>query len=93
MVFPPIFTFTNNRSGGTINVLMFEGRDSMNKMEDLLHYLNTHEQPYSPSVGEIAGAIGVSVQTTYHMLTVLKERGYIAWEPGAQRTIKVVRPT
>lgn len=63
----------------------------MNKMEDILNYLKSREQQ-EPSVGEIAAAISMSLDTTQHMLTVLQERGYIAWESSMTKTVRLVRP-
>ena len=62
-----------------------------NKMEEIIDYLKTREQQYSPSVREIANMIGMSLVATHHMLTVLKERGYITWEPKLPRAIRLIR--
>ena len=62
-----------------------------NKMEEIIDYLKAREYQYSPSVHEIAGIIGMSVDATHHMLTVLRDRGYITWEPNQPRTIRLVR--
>jgi len=65
---------------------------SSNKMEEIIEYLKNREQLSSPSIEEIAEAIGMSINTTYHMLTVLEERGYITWEPISSGRIRLVRP-
>lgn len=62
------------------------------KMDDILEYLKTRKEAYPPSVREIAGVIDMSVDVTYHMLTVLRDRGYITWDPKMARTIRLVRP-
>ena len=63
-----------------------------NKMEEILEYLRNRKVQYAPTVREIASAIGMSIEPTHHMLTVLKDRGYITWEPKITRTIRLVRP-
>jgi DNA-binding IclR family transcriptional regulator len=63
-----------------------------NKMESILKYLSNRTEQYAPTVREIASAIGMSVEPTHHMLTVLRDRGYITWEPKITRTIRLVRP-
>lgn len=55
---------------------------AVSKMDEILEYLKKRQQPHAPNVGEIAGAIGMSVESTLHMLTVLQNRGYISWLPG-----------
>lgn len=62
----------------------------MNKLESILDYLRTREPQDPPSVGLIADAIGMSVESTHHMLTVLCDKGYIAWEPE-KRAIRLLR--
>jgi SOS-response transcriptional repressor LexA len=62
------------------------------KLEAILYYLKNRTEPYSPTVREIASAIGMSVEPIHHMLTVLRDRGYITWEPNMTRTIRLVRP-
>ncbi|MDF2501188.1 MAG: LexA binding domain [Anaerosporomusa subterranea] len=52
-----------------------------NKMKAILEYLSNRTEQYTPTVCEIASAIGVSVESTHHMLTVLRDRGYITWDP------------
>jgi DNA-binding MarR family transcriptional regulator len=68
------------------------GGGLMNKMEAILEYLKNCNEQYSPTVREIASVIGMSVEPTHHMLTVLRDRGYITWEPNMTRTIRLVRP-
>jgi len=62
-----------------------------NKMDEITEYLRIRGQQYPPFVREVAEAIGMSAQPTHHMLTVLKDRGYITWEPNLTRTIRLVR--
>lgn len=52
-----------------------------NKIDAILEYIRNQDAEHVPSVREIADVIEVSVQTARHMLTVLKDRGYITWEP------------
>jgi len=54
-----------------------------NKMEEILEYLGSRTETCAPTVSEVAQAIGMSVDPTRHMLAVLKDRGYITWEPGS----------
>lgn len=63
-----------------------------NKMDDILEYLKARKEIYPPSVSEIAGVIDMSVDITCHMLTVLRDRGYITWDPKLARTIRLVKP-
>lgn len=56
------------------------------KMDDILEYLKTREEQHPPSVREIAGVINMSVDVTFHMLSVLRDRGYITWDPKMART-------
>jgi DNA-binding IclR family transcriptional regulator len=60
-----------------------------NKMEEILEYLRTRTETSAPTVREVAQAIGMSVDTTRHMLIVLKDRGYITWEPGNSPALTV----
>jgi DNA-binding IclR family transcriptional regulator len=48
-----------------------------NKMEEILEYLGKRTETAAPTVGEVAEAIGMGVESTRHMLIVLQERGYI----------------
>lgn len=63
----------------------------MNKLESILDYLRTIEPQEPPSPLAIANAIGMSVESTQHMLTVLRDKGYIAWEPEKRGEVRLVR--
>lgn len=62
-----------------------------NKLQSIIDYLSNRTEQYAPTVREIASAIGMSVEPTHHMLTVLRDRGYITWEPKTARTIRLTR--
>lgn len=47
---------------------------------------------YSPSIRELADVLGLdSVSTVHRHLEVLKRQGFIAWEPSANRTIRILK--
>ncbi len=48
------------------------------------------EKGYSPTVREIQAAIGSnSLSTTHWHLDKMREVGYVKWEPGVARTLRV----
>jgi repressor LexA len=52
----------------------------------------TEQNPYSPSLAEIAEAMGVKSSSTARALVGrLQEKGYIQMDAGQHRTIRVVK--
>lgn len=52
----------------------------------------TEQHPYSPSLKEIAEGLGVKSSSTAKALCDrLQSKGYIVSEPGAHRSIRVVK--
>lgn len=51
-------------------------------------YIDSHG--YSPSMRDIAKAIGLSVSPTKRRLDLMRDKGLITFESGKPRTIKVV---
>jgi repressor LexA len=50
-------------------------------------YTETHG--YSPSIKEIADAIGRNMATTSYHLTAMRKSGLVTREPGGPRTIRL----
>lgn len=53
-------------------------------------YIETHG--WSPTVREIGDALGWHMSHVYWHLSKLTTRGYVAWEPGKSRTLRLLRP-
>lgn len=61
-------------------------RDCLAAIENLIE-----EKGFSPSLAEIARAIGVpSVGNVHRLLLCLKERGKLTWLPGQARSIQII---
>lgn len=52
----------------------------------------TKSRGYPPTVREICEMVGLSsTNTVYRHLKIIKRMGYITFEPGRSRTMKVVK--
>ena len=68
--------------------------DLTNKQKECLIVINllTKKKGYPPTVREIAKELkNNSPATTFHHMKKLKEKGYITWIKGQNRTIKVLK--
>ncbi len=57
--------------------------------EFIKKYINNYN--YSPTIREISSLFEKSVGTIYPMLKRLKSKGYITFEEGKARTIKILK--
>lgn len=57
--------------------------------EFIKKYINNYN--YSPTIREISSLFDKSVGTIYPMLKRLKNKGYITFEEGKARTIKILK--
>lgn len=63
------------------------------RQRDLLEIINDYydEKGYAPSYREIAKRMSISSSSTIQgHLDKLKEKGFVTWEPGQPRTLKVI---
>ena len=61
-------------------------RDVVNQIIDL-----TEEHGYPPTLAELAAALGLKNRMTVHQhVAALKKKGLVHWEPGLNRSLKVV---
>lgn len=64
-----------------------------NRQQSILDYiLETQEQGWTPSVREIARAVGLGPTAVHKYLAALQDLGYIQRLPGKMRAIEVLRP-
>lgn len=62
----------------------------MTTLHDTRRVLIAARQLDRPSVREIATATGLSVATVwYHLLRLRDDYGWVSWQPGKARTIRV----
>jgi SOS-response transcriptional repressor LexA len=56
------------------------------------HIINlTEENGYPPTLAELAAALGLKNRMTVHQhVAALKKKGLVHWEPGLNRSLKVV---
>src|SRR5580700_3620980 len=53
----------------------------------------TEEHGYPPTLAELAKALGLRNRMTVHQhVAALKKKGLVHWEPGLNRSLKVVGP-
>jgi repressor LexA len=53
----------------------------------------TEEHGYPPTLAELATALGLRNRMTVHQhVAALKKKGFVHWEPGLNRSLKVVGP-
>jgi repressor LexA len=53
----------------------------------------TEEQGYPPTLAELAKALGLKNRMTIHQHVVaLKKKGMVRWEPGLNRSLRVLNP-
>lgn len=68
--------------------------DLTDKQKECLIIINllTKRHGYPPTVREIGREMGTrSSATAFHHIKKLKEKGYIKWEKGNNRTIKIIK--
>ncbi len=68
--------------------------DLTDKQKECLIIINllTKKKGYPPTVREIAREMRLnSPATVYHHLKILKQKGYITWIEGQNRTIRVLK--
>ncbi len=52
----------------------------------------TEEHGYPPILAELAKALGLRNRMTVHQhVAALKKKGFVHWEPGLNRSLKVIR--
>tara|TARA_Y100000310_G_scaffold333164_1_gene410142 strand:- start:819 stop:1061 length:243 start_codon:yes stop_codon:yes gene_type:complete len=49
------------------------------------------EKPYPPSLGELAERLEVTITPAHKRLERLRDLGWVEWEPGKGRTIRLVK--
>ncbi|HEY9778458.1 MAG TPA: transcriptional repressor LexA [Planktothrix sp.] len=65
------------------------------RQKDVLRYIIelTEEHGYPPTLAELAKALGLRNRMTVHQhVAALKKKGLVHWEPGLNRSLKVVGP-
>jgi repressor LexA len=65
------------------------------RQKDVLRYIIelTEEHGYHPTLAELAKALGLRNRMTVHQhVAALKKKGLVHWEPGLNRSLKVVGP-
>src|ERR1700733_9441492 len=61
-------------------------RDVINQIINL-----TEENGYPPTLAELAAALGLKNRMTVHQhVAALKKKGLVHWEPGLNRSLKVI---
>lgn len=61
--------------------------------EEILSFISSYieEHGYSPSMRDVANAVGLSISPTKHRLDNLRKSGEVTFEDGIARTIRVVQ--
>lgn len=65
------------------------------RQRDLLRAIGrlTNEQGYPPTIRELVDAMGYSTPNAVAQhLRLLHRKGWVIWEPGKSRTLRVVNP-
>jgi repressor LexA len=63
------------------------------RQRDVLRYIIelTEEHGYPPTLAELAKALGLRNRMTVHQhVAALKKKGFVHWEPGLNRSLKVI---
>jgi repressor LexA len=62
------------------------------RQAEIVGYISNYRRRkgYAPTFREIAAGIGVSLSTAMAHLRALKGKGYIAWDYGTARSIRVI---
>jgi repressor LexA len=63
------------------------------RQRDVVHHIInlTEEHGYPPTLAELAAALGLKNRMTVHQhVAALKKKGLVHWEPGLNRSLKVV---
>ena len=54
----------------------------------------TEDNGYPPTLAELAKALGLKNRMTVHQhVAALKKKGFVLWEPGLNRSLRVVNPS
>lgn len=63
----------------------------MAKCLDLIESLTVNNVP--PSLDDLREGLGLSSRgPVHHLLSRMKDRGMVEWEPGRARTLRITRP-
>ena len=73
------------------SALLAQGID---RRRAILRYVKKHQksQGFAPSIQEIAENVEVTKTAVRHHLDVLREEGWVSWQDGKYRSLKLLKP-
>jgi len=78
----------------TVNDQMADAQTLPARQKDVLNAILTltEENSYPPTLAELAKALGLKNRMTVHQhLAALKRKGFVHWEPGLNRSLRVLK--